>query len=116
VLRSRRVIGGHKESDGAVMSALLSEALESGCQDRIVGIINAVARARGMTSLAKTSGLNRTVLYAALRSGGNPSLATLLAIIKGLGLKLSTEVASTVEDGPGGGDGFADSRGPGSGR
>jgi probable addiction module antidote protein len=98
------------------MSALLSEALKSGCQDRIVEIINAVARARGMTSLAKASGLNRTVLYAALRSGGNPSLATLLAIIKGLGLKLSTEVASNVDEKPGDGDGFADSREPWPGR
>lgn len=91
--RSRRLIGGHKDSDGRVMSALLSEALESGCQHRIVETINTVARARGMTSLAKASGLNRTVLYASLRVGGNPSLGTLLAIIGGLGLKLSADVA-----------------------
>jgi probable addiction module antidote protein len=90
------------------MSALLSDALASGCQDRIVETINTIARARGMTSLAKASGLNRTVLYASLSSGGNPTLGTLLAIIGGLGLKLSADFASIVDETPASGDGIDD--------
>ena len=92
---SRRVIGGPKASDSAVMSAFLSEALESGSKDRVVEAINAVARARGMTALANATGLNRTVLYSALKFGGNPKLATLLTI-NGLGLKLTAEAAMDV--------------------
>jgi DNA-binding phage protein len=38
-----------------------------------------------MTALANATGLNRTVLYSALKFGGNPKLATLLTIINGLG-------------------------------
>jgi probable addiction module antidote protein len=84
------------------MSAHLSEALESGSKDRIVEAINAVARARGMTTLANATGLNRTVLYSALRVGGNPKLATLLTIINGLGLKLTAKAASDIDETLGG--------------
>jgi probable addiction module antidote protein len=84
------------------MSAFLSEALESGSKDRVVEAINAVARARGMTALANATGLNRTVLYSALKFGGNPKLATLLTIINGLGLKLTAEATSDLDETLGG--------------
>lgn len=50
-----------------------------------------VARARGMTQLAKDSGLAREGLYKALSADGNPEFATVMKVIKALGLKLHIE-------------------------
>jgi probable addiction module antidote protein len=52
-----------------------------------------IARARGMAQLAKDTGISREGLYKALSSDGNPSLATVLKVVKALGLKLTTKVA-----------------------
>ena len=52
-----------------------------------------VARARGMTQLAKDTGLAREGLYKALSAEGNPEFATVMKVIKALGLKLHVEVA-----------------------
>ena len=47
------------------------------------------ARARGMTEVAKTAGIGRESLYRSLGEAGNPELATLLRVVKALGLKLA---------------------------
>lgn len=51
-----------------------------------------IARARGMTQLAKDTGLAREGLYKALSIDGNPSFDTIMKVIKALGLKLSTSM------------------------
>lgn len=48
-----------------------------------------IARARGMTQLARDTGLAREGLYKALSSEGNPEFSTIMKVIKALGLKLS---------------------------
>ena len=48
-----------------------------------------IARARGMTQLARDTGLTREGLYKALSSDGNPEFSTVLQVIKALGLHLS---------------------------
>lgn len=52
-----------------------------------------IARARGMAQLAKDTGISREGLYKALSTDGNPSLATVLKVVKALGLKLTAKVA-----------------------
>jgi probable addiction module antidote protein len=52
-----------------------------------------IARARGMTQLARDTGLAREGLYKALSADGNPSFATILKVTKALGLKLRGELA-----------------------
>lgn len=47
-----------------------------------------ISRARGMTQLARDTGLSRDGLYTALSSEGNPSFATILKVTHALGLKL----------------------------
>ena len=47
-----------------------------------------ISRARGMTQLARDTGLSRDGLYSALSSEGNPSFATILKVTHALGLKL----------------------------
>lgn len=64
--------------------------LEEGGDDPafIARALGDIARARGMTQLAKDTGLGRESLYKALSGEGNPSFATILKVIKALGLKL----------------------------
>jgi probable addiction module antidote protein len=60
--------------------------------------LNDIARARGMSQLARDTGITREGLYRALSAKGNPELATILRIIKALGMKL--HAASSVAPKP----------------
>ena len=50
--------------------------------------LSSIARARGMSQLARDTGLAREGLYKALSPEGNPEFATVMKVIKALGLKL----------------------------
>lgn len=50
--------------------------------------LSTIARARGMSQLARDTGLTREGLYKALSSEGNPEFATIMKVIRALGLKL----------------------------
>jgi len=54
-----------------------------------------IARARGMTQLAKDTGMGRESLYKALSGEGNPSFATILKVTHALGLNLRGEARQT---------------------
>ena len=51
--------------------------------------LGAVARARGMSDLARTTGLSRETLYKTLSTGGNPTLSTLSRILEAYGVRIS---------------------------
>ena len=53
----------------------------------------AIARAKGMTSVARECGVGRESLYKSLSANGNPELATVLKVLKALGLRLRAEPA-----------------------
>jgi probable addiction module antidote protein len=78
----------HLDSEEAI-AAFLAEAMEIGDQKFIVHALNTVARARGMTQIAKDAGIARQALYKSLGEDGNPTLSTLLGVMKSLGLNLS---------------------------
>lgn len=59
----------------------------------IAAALGDIARARGMTQLAKETGLGRESLYKALSGEGNPSFATVLKVVHALGLELRPQVA-----------------------
>ena len=64
--------------------------------DDATGIARAlgeIARAKGMTQVAKDAGLSRESLYRALSGDGNPSLATVLKVARALGVKLHAGAA-----------------------
>lgn len=62
----------------------------------IAQAIGEVARARGMMQLARDTGLSRESLYRALSADGNPSFATVLKVLRALGLQLApTELIAT---------------------
>lgn len=70
------------------MAAYLEAALEDGEPAVVVTALGAIARARGMSQIARDTGLRRESLYKALSSEGNPEFATVLKVVRALGLKL----------------------------
>ncbi len=52
-----------------------------------------IARARGMSQLARDTGLTREGLYKALSADGNPEFSTVMKVIKALGLKMHADPA-----------------------
>ncbi len=68
---------------------LLSDAFDSGDPHYITHALGVVARARGMTSVAKEAGVTREALYKALSEDGDPRLSTLIGVMRALGVKLS---------------------------
>lgn len=76
----------------------LEDAMDSGDSRVIAGAIGDVARAKGMSAIAKETGMSRESLYRALSEDGNPQLATVLKVLEAMGLKLSVERASKTSD------------------
>lgn len=78
----------HLDSPQAI-AAYLEAVLEENDPALLTHALGQIARARGMTQVAKEAGLSREVLYKAFVSGGNPTLDTLSRTLKALGLKLT---------------------------
>jgi len=66
----------------------LTAALEDPNPDVFLTAVRDVARARGMTQLAKETGLGRESLYKALTPGAKPRYDTVLKLVNALGVKL----------------------------
>lgn len=60
----------------------------------ITKAIGNIARARGMAQLASDTGLGRESLYKALSGDGNPSFATILKVVRALGMQFHVSAAS----------------------
>jgi probable addiction module antidote protein len=70
----------------------LEAVLEDGDPALVAAALGDVARAKGMSRIAAAAGLGRESLYKALSQKGNPELATVLRVIRALGLKLKVAV------------------------
>ena len=78
---------------------LLTEAVDSGDPRFIAYALGAVARARGgIGRLARDAGLNRQALHKALSEDGNPTLDTVLKVLKALGLHMRIEAAASPRE------------------
>lgn len=75
----------------AYLQACLAEAGDDAAF--IAHSLGVVARAHGMMQLSRETGLSREALYKALSNDGNPTLDTVLKVMKAFGLKLSAETA-----------------------
>ena len=71
----------------------ISAALETGDAAFVRDAIGIVARARGMSEIARIAGLNRESLYKALGETGNPEFGTMLNVLRALGLELAVRPA-----------------------
>lgn len=72
------------------LAVYMSEALATEDPAFIADALGIVARARGMSEVARLSGLSRESLYRALSPEGNPEFATILRVVRAMGLRLST--------------------------
>lgn len=85
-----------------MIAAYIEAAMEENDPAFIATAIGDVARAMGMTAIARESGLQRETLYKALSEKGNPTLGTITGVFKAMGLKLSVvPVEPEVEDAKG---------------
>lgn len=69
----------------------LSAVLEDGDPALLAAALGDVAKARGMSQVARDSGLTREGLYKALSGQGNPSFATVMKVLRALGLQVSVQ-------------------------
>jgi probable addiction module antidote protein len=78
------------------MAAYLEACIEEADGDAafIAKALGDIARAQGMTQVARESGLSRESLYKALSGERSPSFDTILKVVSALGLKLSASVRS----------------------
>lgn len=70
------------------MADYLDAAMEDDHPAVIATAIGNIARAKGMTQVARKAGIGRVSLYKALSPNGNPEFATILKVVKALGLRL----------------------------
>ncbi len=72
-----------------VIAEYLTAALEDSNPDVFLAAVGHVAKARGMSTIAESTGLGRESLYKALAPGAKPRYDTVLKVLHGLGVKLT---------------------------
>lgn len=75
------------------MAAYLEAVLEDGDPALVAAALGDIARAKGMARVARDTGLGRESLYKALSPEGNPEFATVLKVVRALGLRLHATAA-----------------------
>jgi probable addiction module antidote protein len=79
-------------TSGEAIAAYLEAALEDGDPKVVAVALGNIAKAKGMTNIAKEAGITREALYKALSEKGDPKLSTLLGVIKAIGLRFTVTV------------------------
>jgi len=81
------------------MAAYLEMCIEEANGDTafITKALGDIARAKGMTQVARDAGLSRESLYKALSGERSPEFDTILKVISALGLKLHAAAAHTTK-------------------
>ena len=80
----------HLETEDDILY-YLEAAMEGNDPKHIASALGDVARSKGMTEIARKTGLGRQALYAALSDNGNPTLETLTSVLGALGFELSVQ-------------------------
>ncbi len=80
-------IAAHLDSEQA-MAEYLTVVLEENDPAALAGALGSIARARGMSEIAKASGITREALYRALRPDAQPRFDTISRVCTALGVKL----------------------------
>lgn len=75
------------------LASVINAALASGDPTSVIDALGNIARARGMTHVAKEAGLARESLYRSLGTGGNPEFATVLKVMAAVGLRMEVSKA-----------------------
>jgi probable addiction module antidote protein len=83
----------HLDSDDAI-SEYLTQVMADGDDDELLRALGHIAKARGMTQLAKDAGVGRESLYKALKPGATPGFATVGKVVRALGFTMGVSPAS----------------------
>ena len=73
----------------------LDACLAEGDPSLVVAALGDIARARGMSQVARDTDMSRESLYRSLSGEGNPEFATVMKVIKALGIRLHTSAAAS---------------------
>ena len=73
----------------------ISQVLKEGDSDEFLRALGYIAKARGMTQIAKNAGLSRESLYKALRKGTKPRFDTIMKVLNALNIKLQISVSKS---------------------
>ena len=82
----------HLENEEDI-TAYLEAVIDDGDPALVSAALGDIARARGMTEIAREAGLGRESLYKALSPEGNPEFATVMKVLRALGLSLHVNAA-----------------------
>jgi probable addiction module antidote protein len=85
------------ELSDSEMATSLNAALATADPATVVEVLGNIAKSRGMSQVARDTGLARESLYRALGVGGNPEFATVLKVMSSLGLRLMASPAQRTE-------------------
>jgi probable addiction module antidote protein len=83
----------------ADVAGYLEAVFEDGDPELIKHALGVVARAKGMTKVAKATGLTREALYKALKADGDPKLSTFFAVMRALDMRIVAKPAETENAG-----------------
>ena len=78
------------------VATFMAEALQTNDVAYVAHAVCVVARAKGMAQISKETGLSTNQLYRAFSQSGNPSLKTMLIVMRSLGVKLSAIPSTTA--------------------
>lgn len=77
--------------DDEEIAFFMADAFETGDVAYIAKALGVVARAKGMTEIARKTGLSREQLYRSFSEQGNPTLKTTLAVMRALGIDMTAK-------------------------
>lgn len=77
--------------DDEEIAFFMADAFETGDAAYIAKALGVVARAKGMTEIAKKTGFSREQLYRSFSERGNPTLKTTLAVMRALGVEMTAK-------------------------
>ena len=79
--------------DEVMIQEYLNNVLEEGRTEDLIGAIGHIAKAKGMSKIAKETGMSRPSLYKALSKGSKPQFETIHKVIKALGGNLTVNMS-----------------------
>lgn len=80
--------------DDEEIVAFMADAFETGDALYVAKALGVVARAKGMTEIARKTGLSREQLYRSFSENGNPTLKTTFAVMRALGIDMTAKAHS----------------------
>lgn len=90
--------GAEYLDDEESQRSYLADVFGTGDPAAMAHAIGVVAKARGMTAIARDAGVQRAHLYRALSAKGKPEIATIMKVLQSLGLRLSVVAAPPSGD------------------